>query len=68
MVIRISIDTRLCHFLSFDVLENEAHFMLECPFYNPNRDKFPSLLENIVSRSLKPFFQLDQGGYYTLPL
>jgi hypothetical protein len=34
--------------------------MLECPLYNPTRDKFSSLFDNIVPRSLKSFFQLDQ--------
>ena len=28
--------------------------------YNPVRDKFPSLFENVVPGSLKSFFQLDQ--------
>ena len=41
------------------IVENEAHFVLECPLYNPIRDKFPSLLENLVLGSLKSFFQLD---------
>ena len=60
MIIPISIDTRLCHFCSYNAVENEAHFMLECPLYNPIRDKFPSLFENVVPRSLKSFFPLDQ--------
>ena len=29
----ISRDTRLYHFCSYNVAENEAHFMLECPLY-----------------------------------
>ena len=33
--------------------------MLECPIYNPIRDKFPSLYENVVLGSLKTFFPLD---------
>ena len=59
-IIPISRDTRLCRFCSFNVVENEAHFVLECPLYNPIRDQFPSLFENIVPGSLKFFFQLDQ--------
>ena len=34
--------------------------MLKCPLYNPIRDKFPSLFENVVPRNLKSFFQSDQ--------
>ena len=34
--------------------------MLECPLYNPIRDKFPSIFENVVLGSLQSFFQLDQ--------
>ena len=34
--------------------------MLECSLYNPIKDKFPSLIENVVLGSLKSFFQLDQ--------
>jgi hypothetical protein len=41
-------------------VENEAHFVLECPLYNPIRDKFPSLFENVVPWSHKSFVQLDQ--------
>ena len=33
--------------------------MLECPLYKPIKDKFPSLFENVILRSLKSFFQLD---------
>ena len=34
--------------------------MLEYPLYNPIRDKFPSLFENVVPGNLKSFFKLDQ--------
>jgi hypothetical protein len=66
--------TRLCHFCSYNAVENEAHFMLACPLYNPIRYKFQSLFEHVVPGSLKSFFQLDQqvnisllshGGYRT---
>ena len=43
-----------------DVVENEAHFLLECPLYNSIRDKFPSLSKKIIPGSLKSFFELDQ--------
>ena len=39
-------DTRLCHFCSYNAIENEAHLVLECPLYKPIRDKFPSLFDN----------------------
>ena len=57
--IPIARDNRLCHFCSYDIVENEAHFVLECPLYNSIRDKFQSLFENVVLGSLKSFFQLD---------
>jgi hypothetical protein len=44
---------------STDAVENGAHFVLECPLYNPI-EKFPSIFENVILRSLKSFFQLDQ--------
>ena len=50
----MSRDTRLCHLSFYNAVENETHFVLECPV----RDKFPSLIENIVLGSLKSFFQL----------
>ena len=43
----ISRDTRLCHFCSYNVVENEAHFVLKCPLNDPIRDKFPSLFEKL---------------------
>ena len=49
-------DNRLCHFYSYNVVENEVDFVLECPLYNPIRDKFSSLFENVVLGSLKSFF------------
>ena len=33
--------------------------MLECPLYEPIRDKFLSLFENVAEGSLKSSFQLD---------
>ena len=30
-------NTRLCHLISYNAVENEAHFVLECPLYNPTR-------------------------------
>ena len=42
-------------FLSYNVIENKAHFVLESPLYNPIRYKFPSMFENIVQGSLKSF-------------
>ena len=34
--------------------------MLECPLYDPIRDKFQSLFEKVVLGILKFFFQVDQ--------
>lgn len=50
---------RLCHFYSYDVVENMTHFVLECP-YNVIGDEFSSLFENIVWGSLKSFSRLHQ--------
>ena len=47
------------HFCLFNASENEAHFGLACLLNNPIRDKFSSLFENVVSRSLKTFFDID---------
>ena len=55
-VIPVSRDTRLCHFCSYDAIVNGALYVLECPLYNPTRDKFTSLFENEVLESLKSFF------------
>ena len=42
-------DKRLCHFYTTSRVENEAHFVLECPLYNTIKDKFPSLFENVIT-------------------
>ena len=47
----------LCH---FGVNAVEAHFIFECPLYNPITCKFSSLFENVVPKNFKSFFQLDQ--------
>ena len=59
MSIPISSDTRPWHFWSCNAFENEAHFVLECPLYNPIRDKFPSLLRTWFQEH-EVFIQLDQ--------
>ena len=41
-----------------NVVENEAHFVLECPLHNPIGEKFKSLFEKVVLGSLKYFIQL----------
>ena len=42
--------------VSYYVVENETHFVLECPLYNPIRVMFPSLSENVVLGNLKSYF------------
>ena len=59
LAIPISRDKRLCHFCSYNAVENEAYFVLECPLHNPIRDQFPPIFENVILGSLKHFFQLD---------
>ena len=56
----MSLDSRLCHFCSYNAIENEAHFVSECPLYNCIRDKFASLFETTIPRNLESFFQLDR--------
>ena len=58
--IPISSNNRLWHFFSYNVVESEAHIMLECPLYNPIRDKFQSLFEKIVLGNLEYLFQSEQ--------
>ena len=55
----IPIFENLCHVCSYNVIENEAHFVLECLLYMSIGDKFPSLFENVVLGSLGSFVQLD---------
>ena len=52
-------DTRLCHFCSYNVVENEARFVLERPLHKSIRDEFPSLFENVIIGNPKSFFQMD---------
>lgn len=60
LTISISRDNKLCHFCSYNAIENEAHFMSECPLYNPAiLDKFPSIFQNAILGSPKSFFQSD---------
>ena len=42
--------------------------MLECPLYNPIRDKFSLLFQNVVLGSLESFFKLDQQDDISLYL
>ena len=40
-------------------LKNEAHFVLESHLYNPFRNNFLALFENVVLGGLKLLFQLN---------
>ena len=59
LTIPISRDNRLCHFCSYNAVENKAQFMFECSLYNPIRDEFPSIFKDVVLWSLKSFFEFD---------
>lgn len=52
-------DNKLIHLCSYNVVENKAHFMAECPLYNSIRYRFHSLLQNEALDNLKSFFPLD---------
>ena len=58
LTIPISRENIWCHFCSYNVAENEFHFMLKCPLYTSIRIRFPSLFQNVVLGSLKSFVQL----------
>ena len=61
-IARLSLSLEILDYVTFAPimqLENESHFVLECPLYNPIRDKFPSLFENVVLGNLKSFFEFD---------
>lgn len=51
-------DIRICHF--YNVVENEAHFVLKCPLYNSVGDRFSSIFQDVVLDNLKSFFQKDK--------
>ena len=53
-------DSTLLQLCFINSIENEAHFMLDCPLLiDSRRDRFPSLLRNAVLGSLTYFFQWD---------
>ena len=77
LTIPISRDYKLCHCCSHKVVEDEAHFVLECTLSNSISEKFHPLIQNVVLGSFKSFFQLNQqvnlshylkGGHCTLIL
>lgn len=47
----------LCYSCSYN--ENESKFVLECPLYNSNGDKFFYLFDNVTLQILKSFFLLN---------
>lgn len=51
-------NTRLCHFYSYNVVQNEAHFMLRGLLYKSIGIMFQSQFEKVVVMSLKPFFSI----------
>ena len=44
---------------SHNIVDWEAHFVLECPLYDSINHKILSLFQNAVLRSLKSFSKLD---------
>ena len=45
-IVSIFRDSRICHFSSYNAIENEARFVLKCPMYKPIKDKVPSLFHH----------------------
>ena len=59
-IISIPRDNTFCQFCSYNVIENEAHCVLECLFYNSIRNRFPSQFSlSKVALDGESFFQLD---------
>lgn len=58
VVVESHVQLRLCYFCSYNVVENEAHFILEYPLYNSSIDRLPSLFQILVVGSLRSYFQL----------
>lgn len=56
--IPIPIDNKSCHLLFYNVIENKAHFVLECPLYNSIIEKFLSLFENVDARVSQIFLPI----------
>lgn len=56
-VVDYPLDKRLCHLCSYNVAENEAHFVLGYLLYNFFRERFPCIIQSIVLENLKSFFQ-----------
>jgi hypothetical protein len=52
-------DNNYATLCSYNVVENDANFVLECLIYNFIEDKFQSLFEDVLLRSFKSGFQLD---------
>ena len=57
--IHISRDTRLCHFFSYNVVENESHFMLGCPYTIPLEIKVSILRMTPHSRERHVFLLIE---------
>ena len=65
---RLCQHTHDCYIFSYNAVENEAQFVLECTPYNPIGDKFPSLFENVMLGCLESFFRFDHQVEITLCL
>ena len=46
-------------YATHNVVQIEAHFIMEQPLHNSTRDKFPFIFKDAILDSLKSFFQLD---------
>ena len=50
-------DARLCHFCSWNVVQTEAQFVMECPICNPIKERLLSLfLKSSMRESQFVFF------------
>ena len=59
---KIKVEDRLCKHCNYNTIENEMHFLLECPKYKTLRDNMVSKVES----SYPNFGQLNQMDQFHL--
>ena len=60
----VILDLYLVNFFSYNVVENEAHFLLERPLNNLIRDNFPSLFEECSSKKPQVFLSVRPSSWH----
>ena len=65
--IRVSRNERLCTFCEMNCIEDEYHFIIECPFYHSLRKKYIDK-KYYVKPSMFKFVNLMKSGEYIIIL